>query len=137
MINEVRYSYAVIVLVTFTWLTRVYLYGIFGIRKYTLHKGKGAILQLYCVSLYQTAFSGCMEGSMDCMTNVNLSDGEWKIMNILWERERATITELTAALQEDTGWDKHIVITMLNRMEKKGLLLSGSRGGPNSFIRCC
>ena len=28
------------------------------------------------------------------MTNVNLSDGEWKIMNILWERERATITDL-------------------------------------------
>lgn len=54
------------------------------------------------------------------MTNVNLSDGEWKIMNVLWEQGSATITELTAALQEDTGWDKHIIITMLNRMEKKG-----------------
>lgn len=52
--------------------------------------------------------------------NVNLSDGEWKIMNVLWERKAATITELTAALQEETGWDKHIIITMLNRMEKKG-----------------
>lgn len=54
------------------------------------------------------------------MTNVNLSDGEWKIMNLLWEKESGTITELTAALQEKTGWDKHIIITMLNRMEKKG-----------------
>lgn len=54
------------------------------------------------------------------MTNVNLSDGEWKIMNVLWERESATIMELTSALQEETGWDKHIIITMLNRMEKKG-----------------
>ena len=54
------------------------------------------------------------------MTNVNLSDGEWKIMNVLWERESATITELTAILQGETGWDKHIIITMLNRMLKKG-----------------
>lgn len=52
------------------------------------------------------------------MVNINLSDGEWKIMNLLWEKE-CTITELTNALQEETGWDKHIIITMLNRMEKK------------------
>ncbi len=54
------------------------------------------------------------------MTNVSLSDGEWKIMNELWEKKEATITELTAALQGKTGWDKHIIITMLNRMAKKG-----------------
>lgn len=53
---------------------------------------------------------------------VSLSDGEWKIMNRLWESEGSTITELTAALQEETGWDKHIIITMLNRMEKKGAI---------------
>ena len=50
---------------------------------------------------------------------VNLSDGEWKIMNRLWECE-GTITELKNALQAETGWDKHIIITMLSRMEKKG-----------------
>ena len=33
------------------------------------------------------------------MTNVSLSDGEWKIMNVLWEKEEgATITELTAGI---------------------------------------
>ena len=47
------------------------------------------------------------------MTNVNLSDGEWKIMNVLWEKEGgATIMELTAQLQGKTGWDKHIIITL-------------------------
>lgn len=46
---------------------------------------------------------------------VSLSDGEWKIMNLLWESGGNTITELTAS----TGWDKHIIITMLGRMEKK------------------
>ncbi len=47
---------------------------------------------------------------------VSLSDGEWKIMNVLWERE-STITELKNQLGKETGWDKHIVITMLSRME--------------------
>ena len=50
----------------------------------------------------------------------NLSDGEWKLMNKLWEKEPRTITQLTAALQEETGWSKHTVITMLSRLEAKG-----------------
>ena len=51
---------------------------------------------------------------------VNLSDSEWKLMRRLWERSPRTITELTAALQEETGWGKHTVITMLSRLEAKG-----------------
>ncbi len=58
---------------------------------------------------------------------ISLSDGEWKIMNQLWERE-STITELKNQLGRDTGWDKHIVITMLSRMEKKGAV-SHREGG--------
>jgi len=51
---------------------------------------------------------------------VNLSNGEWKLMNRLWEASRLTVTQLTAALREETGWDKHTVITMLSRLEAKG-----------------
>ncbi|MCI8417867.1 MAG: BlaI/MecI/CopY family transcriptional regulator [Lachnospiraceae bacterium] len=51
---------------------------------------------------------------------VHLSDGEWKIMQLLWQQEPWTITKLTAALQQETDWSKHTVITMLNRMVKKG-----------------
>lgn len=67
------------------------------------------------------------------MTSVNLSDGEWKIMNKLWENEAATITELTAQLQETTGWDKHIIITMLNRMVKKGAVSFRTNGRAKQF----
>lgn len=49
-----------------------------------------------------------------------LSDGEWKIMTLLWEESPRTLTELTRALSEDTGWTKHTVISMLDRMEAKG-----------------
>lgn len=67
------------------------------------------------------------------MANTNLSDGEWKIMNVLWERETATITELTAALQKETGWDKHIIITMLNRLVKKGAVSFQTNGRAKQF----
>lgn len=52
--------------------------------------------------------------------NVSLSDGEWKLMNRLWEHAPWTITELTAALREETGWSKNTIITMLSRLEAKG-----------------
>lgn len=52
--------------------------------------------------------------------NVSLSDGEWKLMNRLWEHAPRTITELTAALREETGWSKNTIITMLFRLEAKG-----------------
>ena len=51
---------------------------------------------------------------------VNLSDAEWKLMNLLWKESPRTIMELTAAVREDTGWSKNTVITMLSRLEAKG-----------------
>ncbi|MDD3880168.1 MAG: BlaI/MecI/CopY family transcriptional regulator [Syntrophomonas sp.] len=54
------------------------------------------------------------------MKRINLSDGEWIIMNVLWKSAPQTITKLTSALKESTGWSKHTIITMLNRMESKG-----------------
>ena len=51
---------------------------------------------------------------------IDLSNSEWKLMNRLWQTAPMTITELTAALKEDTGWTKNTIITMLSRLEGKG-----------------
>ena len=51
---------------------------------------------------------------------ISLSDSEWKLMNHLWDRSPRTITELTAAVKDETGWSKNTVITMLSRLEAKG-----------------
>ena len=40
-------------------------------------------------------------------------------MNKLWDASPRTITELTAALREETGWSKNTVITMLSRLDGK------------------
>ncbi len=52
--------------------------------------------------------------------NTELSNSEWKLMRRLWDHSPSTITELTAALREETGWSKHTIITMLSRLEAKG-----------------
>ena len=49
-----------------------------------------------------------------------LSDGEWILMKALWESAPMTITQLTAAMKDTTGWTKHTIISMLSRMETKG-----------------
>ena len=51
---------------------------------------------------------------------IHLSDAEWEIMNCLWNKPNQKISEIVIALSEKKVWDKHTVITLLNRMEKKG-----------------
>ncbi len=52
--------------------------------------------------------------------SISLSDGEWKLMNLLWEKSPLTISQMVLALREDTGWDKATVLVMLRRMQAKG-----------------
>lgn len=56
------------------------------------------------------------------MKKVNLSEAEWKIMNLLWEDAPRTMMQITNALKAETGWTKHTVMSFLKRMEEKGAL---------------
>lgn len=58
---------------------------------------------------------------------LHLSDGEWKLMNRLWEKD-ATIMELTKEIGEEQEWTKSTIITMLNRLEKKGAVIYREEG---------
>lgn len=50
---------------------------------------------------------------------VKLSDAEWKIMNLLWEKGSMTTMEITREMEQSIGWTKSTVITLLKRMESK------------------
>ncbi len=50
---------------------------------------------------------------------INISDAEWKIMNILWDSSPCTIMQITKSLSDSTGWTKHTVMTLLKRLEEK------------------
>ena len=54
------------------------------------------------------------------MEQIQLSDGEWKIMKVLWESSPRTLRELTDALDAETGWSRPTIHVMLRRLIAKG-----------------
>lgn len=54
------------------------------------------------------------------MDKMTLSDGEWKLMNLLWNESPQTIGNMVEALKNDTGWTKATINIMLNRLSEKG-----------------
>ena len=54
------------------------------------------------------------------MADLQLSDGEWKLMKTLWQRPGQTLAELVSALDADTGWSRATIFMMLKRLIAKG-----------------
>ena len=63
-----------------------------------------------------------------------LSNGEWVLMKVLWESAPQTIAQLTKAVKDTTGWNKHTIIPMLSRMETKGVVRHESNGRAKIFF---
>ena len=63
-----------------------------------------------------------------------LSDGEWRIMNLLWEKAPLRVPERTELLREDTGWSRATVNMMLARLEEKGAVRSEAEGRSKVFV---
>ena len=57
------------------------------------------------------------------MTDVRLSESEYRLMDVIWEKEPISAMELTGICLEKYDWKKSTVYTMLKRMGDKGLLL--------------
>lgn len=51
-----------------------------------------------------------------------LSENEWYIMQVLWERSSASLREICEALKDTKGWTKHAVSSFLKRMLEKGAI---------------
>ena len=54
------------------------------------------------------------------MEGISLSDGEWKLMNLLWDDVPMTMGRFVEALKAETGWTKSTVNVMLKRLSEKG-----------------
>lgn len=70
------------------------------------------------------------------MEKNNLSDGEWKLMNLLWQNPPKTITHLTKELEQTTGWVRNVIITMLKRLEAKGAVCHEEGERAKLFYPC-
>jgi BlaI family transcriptional regulator, penicillinase repressor len=54
--------------------------------------------------------------------NFELFEGEWAILQVVWEREPCAAPTVQEALQESKGWAYTTVKTTMDRMVRKGLL---------------
>ena len=64
----------------------------------------------------------------DDMADLHLSDGEWKLMKVLWQQSPRTLGALVAALAPTTGWSKATVFMMLKRLIAKGAVTMDDSG---------
>ncbi len=67
------------------------------------------------------------------MNKLSLSDGEWKLMNLLWDENPLTIGAMVTALRDDTAWTKATVNIMLNRLADKGAVHIDTAGPRKLF----
>ena len=54
------------------------------------------------------------------MEQITLSEGEWKIMKLLWSSAPCSLREITDALEGETGWSRPTIHVMLKRLIAKG-----------------
>jgi BlaI family penicillinase repressor len=59
---------------------------------------------------------------------VKLSDSEWTVMNVVWDRPPVTVRDVHEVVQRETGWAYTTVKTTLERLASKGILRSRKRG---------
>jgi BlaI family transcriptional regulator, penicillinase repressor len=62
------------------------------------------------------------------MSEVRISDAEWRVMEVVWGRKAATAAEVVAALAGPTGWRTRTVRTLLARLVAKGAIDAAADG---------
>ena len=68
------------------------------------------------------------------MDDVKLTASEWNILNCLWEHSPRTIMQISNELEKTVGWARSTTITVLHRMEDKGLVRCEQAGRGRAYV---
>jgi BlaI family penicillinase repressor len=60
--------------------------------------------------------------------NLSISESEWKVMKVLWEKPDLTLREIAASL-EDTDWSYTTIRTLVTRLLEKGAVAADKSSG--------
>ena len=60
--------------------------------------------------------------------SVAITEAEWDIMELLWEKCPRTSQEIVSLLEEGRGWKRATVVTLLARLTAKGALNTEPQG---------
>lgn len=63
---------------------------------------------------------------------VDVTEAEWEVMEVLWEKAPRTSQEIVAELEHERGWKRATVVTLLSRLVAKGALSTEPEG--NRFL---
>ena len=62
-----------------------------------------------------------------------ISDAEWQVMQILWEKSPMTVKEVIEILSQKTTWKSETIRTLINRLTKKKAVRFEKKGRRHYF----
>lgn len=74
-----------------------------------------------------TSMNFTLKGA-NILENIIISDGEWKVMDVLWDMAPCSLATIVNLLEEDTGWSKATVFVMLKRLIGKNAVAVDTSG---------
>ena len=66
-----------------------------------------------------------------------ITDAEWKVMHVLWNRGRLSSNDVIADLVPETDWSPNTVRTLLTRLADKGILQAEKEKGKDKEYQIC
>lgn len=69
---------------------------------------------------------------MDAHANA-LTPAQWSVMEELWQQGALTGREATERMEKKMGWNRSTTLTLLRRMEEKGMVTSSDESGTKTF----
>ena len=68
------------------------------------------------------------------MDGIKLTSSEWNVLNCLWEHNPCPLLQLVGELEKNVGWARSTTITVLGRMEAKGLVRCQQTGRSKAYV---
>ena len=62
------------------------------------------------------------------MAKLKISDAEWDVMEVVWQKKEATAAEVIADLDQVKDWNHRTIRTLLARLVEKRALLAEASG---------
>jgi BlaI family transcriptional regulator, penicillinase repressor len=67
------------------------------------------------------------------MNLIKISESEWQVMSIAWEKARVSASEVVEVLHRQKGWHSRTTRTLIDRLVKKKALKIRPGGKPNLY----
>ena len=66
-------------------------------------------------------------------TPINISESEWEVMNVVWQKSPIPASEIVQQLSARNKWHSRTIRTLLDRLVKKGALTIAEDGKRNLY----